>query len=156
ISGAWVLTEEKFLADQDLFSQIKVRAAIGKSGNNRISDDMWRYQYQVNGTGGPGWGEGSETGDEYYGNTGGATMPNPDIKWETTLTRNLAFDIQMFNDRLTITPETYWYTTTDLLYLSNIPTTTGYNQQMQNIGQVTSRGVELTVNAQVVKKKNAY
>ena len=156
ISGAWVATNEKFLADQDLFSQLKVRAAIGKSGNNRITDDMWRYQYEINTTGGPGWAEANQTGFEYYTNTGGRTLPNPDIKWETTLTRNLAFDIGMFKQRVTITPEVYWNTTSDLLYLSNIPTTTGYTQQMQNIGQVTNRGFELTINAEIIKSKNAY
>jgi TonB-dependent starch-binding outer membrane protein SusC len=156
VSGAWVLTNEKFLADQDMFSQLKVRAAVGKSGNNRITDDMWRYQYEINTTGGPGWGEANETGFEYYINTGGRTFPNPNIKWETTLTRNLAFDIGMFNERLTITPEVYWNTTTDLLYQSNIPTTTGYTQQMQNIGQVTNRGFDLTIVAQILQKKNTY
>lgn len=156
ISGAWVLTNEKFLANQTLFSQLKVRAAIGKSGNNRITDDMWRYQYEINSTGGPGWGEINETGFEYYVNTGGSTMPNPNIKWETTLTRNLAFDIGMFGGRLTITPEAYMNTTTDLLYLSNIPTTTGYTRQMQNIGQVTNRGFDLTINAQIIQRKEGY
>lgn len=156
IAGAWVLSQEEFLADQELFSELKVRASIGKSGNNRIEDDMWRYQYKINGTGGPGWGESNETGHEYYGNTGGGTMPNPDIKWETTLTRNVAFDIGLFNERVTITPEAYWNTTTDLLYLSNIPTTTGYTQQMQNIGQVTNRGFDLTVNTQIIRKERAY
>ncbi|MEJ6979641.1 TonB-dependent receptor [Pedobacter sp. P351] len=156
ISGAWVVSNETFMADQNLFSQLKIRAAMGKAGNNRITDDMWRYQYEISSSGGPGWGESNETGSEYYLNTGGRTIPNPDIKWETSLTRNLAFDIGMFDERLTITPEVYWNTTTDLLYLSNIPTTSGYTQQMQNIGQVTNRGFDLSVNAQIIKKQNAY
>lgn len=156
VSAAWVVTKEPFMNDQQLFSQIKLRAALGQSGNNRITDDMWRYQYEIVNTGGPGWGEATPNGYEYYTNTGGRTMPNPDIKWETTLTRNLAFDVGMFKDRLTFTPEVYWNTTTDLLYQSNIPTTSGYTQQMQNIGQVTNRGVELTLNAQVIKRKNSY
>lgn len=156
ISGAWVATNEKFLADQNLFSELKIRAAIGKTGNNQIDDDMWRYQYAINSVGGPGWGETNETGYEYYLNTGGKTIPNPNIKWETSLKRNLALDIGMFKGRLTITPEFYLNTTTDLLYLSNIPTTTGYTQQMQNIGQVTNRGFELTINAQIIQREKAY
>ncbi|MCH5690087.1 TonB-dependent receptor [Niabella sp. W65] len=71
ISGAWVATNERFLENQDIFSQLKVRAAVGKSGNNRITDDMWRYQYEISSSGGPGWGETNETGYEYYINTGG-------------------------------------------------------------------------------------
>lgn len=156
IGAGWVVTNEPFMADQDLFSQIKIRAAIGTAGNNQIDDDMWRYQYTVKGTGGPGWGEGSEAGSEYYTNTGGSVFYNPNIKWETSLTRNLAFDIAMLKDRLTITPEVYWNTTKDLLYTSNIPNTTGYSQQIQNIAQVSNRGFELAVNAQVIKSKKAY
>ena len=156
VSGAWSVINEDFMQHQELFSQLKVRAAFGMSGNNRIDDDMWRYQYQVISSGGPGWGENSETGFEYYINTGGVTLPNPNIKWETSLKRNLAFDIGLFKDRVTITPELYWNTTSDLLYLSNIPTTTGYTRQMQNIGQVTSRGFELTVNAEIIKQQKGY
>jgi len=156
ISGAWVVSNEDFMADQDFFSQLKIRAALGTAGNNRITDDMWRYQYSVVNTGGPGWGEQTENGYEYYTNTGGRTLPNPKIKWETTLTRNFAMDIGILKGRITVTPEIYWNTTSDLLYLSNIPTTTGYEQQMQNIGQVTNRGFDLTINAEVFQTQKSY
>ena len=144
------------MANQELFSQLKLRLAIGKAGNNRITDDMWRYQYEINSSGGPGWGEIDENGAEFYANSGGNTFPNPKIKWETTLTRNFAFDIGMFDSRLNITPEIYWNTTSDLLYQSNIPTTSGYSSQMQNIGQVTNRGFDLTVNARILEKKDGF
>ncbi|MBP1676531.1 MAG: TonB-dependent Receptor Plug Domain protein [Bacteroidetes bacterium] len=153
-SGAWVVSKEEFMKSQDLFSLLKVRLAVGMAGNNRITDDMWRYQYIINTSGGPGWGEKSQNGYEYYANSGGSTFPNTKIKWETTLTRNFAFDIGLFNDRITITPEVYWNTTTDLLYESNIPITSGYTKQMQNIGQVTNRGVELTINGTIIQKKD--
>jgi TonB-linked SusC/RagA family outer membrane protein len=156
VSGAWIATNEKFMERQNLFSQLKVRAAYGLTGNNEIEDDMWRYQYRINTGGGPGWGETNETGYEYYTNTGGSTLPNPNIKWETSIKRNLALDIGLFKDRVTITPEYYVNTTKDLLYESNIPTTTGYVKQMQNIGQVTNRGFELTINAQIIQKQKAY
>ena len=94
---------------------------------------MWRYVYTINSAGGPGFGELVENGDQWYGNAGGNSFPNRKIKWETTLTRNAAFDIGFFDNRLSITPEVYWNTTKNLLYMSDIPTTTGYTQQMQNI-----------------------
>ncbi|MFT3752420.1 MAG: TonB-dependent receptor [Paludibacter sp.] len=154
VSGAWIMTKENFMADQVVFSLLKLRMAVGKAGNNRINNDMWRYQYVINTTGGPGFGEVDQNGSEYYANSGGNTFPNTKIKWETTLTRNFAIDLGLFNDRITITPEVYWNTTTDLLYQSNIPITSGYTQQMQNIGQVTNRGVELTINADIIKTKD--
>jgi TonB-dependent starch-binding outer membrane protein SusC len=156
ISGAWELTQEKFMADQHLFSQLKLRAAVGKSGNDGIADDMWRQQFVITSSGGPGWGEVNQSGYEYYSNAGGNTFPNPNIKWESNLTRNLAMDFSLFNGRLTITPEVYMNTTTDMLYTSQINTVSGYGTQTQNIGQVTTRGYELTINAKIVETKNAF
>ncbi len=105
------------MQSQDVISNLKRRASIGLAGNNNFSDDMWRFLYTVNSTGGPGFGEAVENGDSWYANSSdGKTYPNPKIKWEKTLTRNAALDMGFFNDRLTITPEFYWNTTTDLLY----------------------------------------
>lgn len=150
-AGAWVLSEEGFLKDVDWINQLKIRASIGMSGNNNIDNDMWRYLYSINSTGGPGFGETTQFGEQWYVNRGGNTFANKDIKWETTLTRNLAADITLFDARLTITPEVYWNTTKDLLYRSDIPSATGYLSQMQNIGQVTSKGLELTVSGDILR-----
>lgn len=155
ISGAWVLSKEGFLENNPIISNLKLRASIGLAGNNRIDNDMWRNLYAVNTTGGPGFGEAVENGEQWYGEGSGKSIfLNTKIKWETTLTRNLAFDLGLFNDRLTITPEVYWNTTKDLLYKSDIPSTTGYIQQMQNIGQVTNKGFELTINGDILRGKD--
>lgn len=154
ISGAWVLSKESFLENNPIISNLKLRAAIGLAGNNRIDNDMWRYLYSVNTTGGPGFGEVTENGEKWYGNASGSTFANTKIKWETTLTRNFAFDLGLFGDRLTITPEVYWNTTKDLLYKSDVPSTTGYTQQMQNIGQVTNKGFELTIGGDILRGKD--
>lgn len=152
-STAWIISKEEFMENYPIFSLLKLRAAIGTSGNNRISDDLWRYQYSVSNSQAPGWGEIDDIGWEYYVNSE-STFPNQKIKWETTLTRSAALDIQMFDDRLSITPELYWNTTHDLLYRSEIPGTSGYQYQMQNIGQTTNRGWELTVNGTIIQKKD--
>ena len=153
VSGAWVLSEEEWW-NKNIFSNFKIRAAYGLAGNNDIGDDMWRYQYAINASGGPSWGENTltENGEAYY--AASKTFPNEKIKWETTVNRNLAFDISMFKGRLSITPEFYWNTTRDMLYTSLIPTTTGYSQQVQNVGQVTNKGIELTINYQLFQKKD--
>lgn len=155
ISGAWVISRESFLERNEVISNLKLRAAVGMAGNNRIDNDMWRYLYTVNSTGGPGFGEAIENGEQWYGEASGKnTFPNTKIKWETTLTRNLALDLGLFNERLVITPEVYWNTTKDLLYKSDIPSTTGYSQQMRNIGQVTNKGFELTINGDILRGKD--
>ena len=154
ISGAWVVSEEKFMKRIKWINMLKLRAAIGMSGNNRIDNDMWRQLYEINTTGGPGFGETTLYGEQYYGNAGGAKFANKEIKWETTITRNIAADITLFGGRLTITPEFYWYTTKDLLYKSDIPSTLGYTSQMQNIGQVTTKGFEFSVNGDIIQGKD--
>ena len=154
ISGAWVLSEENFLNDVEWIDQLKLRAAVGLAGNNRIDNDMWRYLYSVNSTGGPGFGESTQFGEQWYGNQGGTTFANKDIKWETTLTRNLAADITLFGGRLTVTPEVYWNTTKDLLYKSDIPSSVGYISQMQNIGQVTNKGIELSISGDILRGRD--
>ena len=136
----------------DWISNLKLRVALGMAGNNSIDSDLWRYQYSIASNGGPSWGESTENGETYYASN--STFPNTKIKWETTVTRNLAVDLGLFNGRLTITPEVYWNTTRDLLYRTLIPTTTGYTRQMQNVGQVTNKGFELTINGDIIQKRD--
>ncbi|MBQ8673329.1 MAG: TonB-dependent receptor [Bacteroides sp.] len=155
LSGAWVISKEGFLENNTVISNLKLRAAIGMAGNNRIDDDLWRFLYQVNSTVGPAFNEQSDSKlQKWYGLGDGKTYPNPKIKWETTLTRNLAFDISLFGDRLNITPEIYWNTTNDLLYWSDVPTVSGYTKQMRNIGQVTNKGFELSINGDILRGKD--
>lgn len=154
VSGAWVLSEEDFMKDIDWINMLKLRAAIGMAGNNSIDSDQWRLQYSISSTGGPSWGESTENGETYYTGYNGGVFPNTDIKWETTVTRNLALDLGFFDGRLTITPEFYWNTTRDLLYKNLIPTTSGYTQQVQNVGQVTNKGIELTVGGDILRGRD--
>lgn len=154
ISGAWVISEEPFMKNVEWIDNLKIRAAFGLSGNNRIDNDMWRQLYAINSTGGPGFGEATQFGEQFYGNNGGAKFANRDIKWETTITRNIAADITLFGGRLTISPEFYWYTTKDLLYKSDVPSVIGYTTQMQNIGQVTSKGFELSISGDILQGKD--
>ncbi|WP_286333557.1 TonB-dependent receptor [Duncaniella freteri] len=152
VSAAWVLSEENFLKDAEWLNELKFRAAIGKAGNNNIDADMWRYLYTTKTEGGPAFGEVTPDGELWYGPAD--YLPNPELKWETTLTRNFAFDIALFNNRLRITPEYYWNTTSDLIYKADILSTVGYQWQYRNIGQVTNRGFELSVNGDILRGKD--
>ena len=152
VSGAWVLSEEPFMKNIDWITQLKLRAAVGLAGNNNINDDMWRLLSSVSSTGGPGLGEVTRYGEKYYSLPSAAR--NPDIKWETTITRNLAADIALFNGRVTITPEFYWNTTRDLLYATGLNPTVGYGSQMQNIGQVTNKGIEFSISGDILQGKD--
>ena len=63
-------------------------------------------------------------------------------------------DISLFKGRITLTPEVYWNTTRDLLYKCQIPTTTGYSQQWQNVGRVSNKGFELSINGDILRGKD--
>ena len=152
LSGAWDIKREAFMKDVKWIDQMKLRLAYGLAGNNNISDDMWRYLYTAANSGGPGFGETSANGQLYYSSP--SSFPNKDIKWETTVTRNIALDLSFFDRRLTITPEVYFNTTRDLLYKSTIPSVSGYSVQMQNIGRVTNNGFELTINGDLLRGKD--
>jgi TonB-linked SusC/RagA family outer membrane protein len=151
LSGAWSITEEPWMKNVKWLNMLKIRASWGLTGNNRIDNDMWRYLYSVSTSGGPGFGETTPNGEQYYSFGNGNKFTNEKIKWETNIKRNLAADISMFDGRLNITPEFYWNTTKDLLYLSDVPTTSGYTTQMRNIGKVSNRGAELSVNYDILR-----
>jgi TonB-linked SusC/RagA family outer membrane protein len=152
ISGAWVISEEPFMKKFDWISQLKLRVAIGLAGNNNINDDLWRQLFNISNTGGAGFGETTRYGEKYYSVSSSA--PNNDIQWESTITRNVAADISLFNGRVTITPEFYWNTTRDLLYSTGLNPTVGYDTQMQNIGQVTNKGIEFAVSGDILQGKD--
>ncbi|MBN1183891.1 MAG: TonB-dependent receptor [Bacteroidales bacterium] len=154
ISGAWVISNEGFFHGVKVINNLKLRAAYGLTGNNNIDNDQWRYLYVVKSTGGPGFGELTENGEQWYGAAGDKKITNEKIKWETIVKRNLAFDIGMFDNRISISPEIYWNTTRDMLYKSDIPSTTGFSEQVKNIGQVTNRGFEFTLNADIIRGKD--
>ena len=153
VSAGWVVSNENFMKDSaPVINNLKIRAAIGKAGKNLTKADMWNIVYGMSSSGGPGFGESTVNGELYYSVSD--YLPNPKIKWETTLTRNVAVDLSMFDNRLSITPELYWNTTSDLLHRVSMLTNTGYRYQWQNIGQITNKGVELTINGEILRGKD--
>ena len=152
VSGAWDIKREPFMKKVKWIDQMKLRVAFGLAGNNNISADLWRYLYNMEIEGGPGFGETTQYGEMFYEKP--SEYPNTDLKWETTVTRNFAIDMQFFGGRLTVTPELYFNTTRDLLYHSTIPAVTGYTRQYQNIGKVQNNGFELTINGDILRGKD--
>lgn len=148
-SVAWRISEEKFLKET-IVSDLKIRLSIGASGNNRIASDLWKSTYALSTSKTPGWNEVINT---YYAN-GSSYLPNPSLKWETTITNNLGLDFGFFNGRLSGSLDIYINNTKDLLVPSTIPQTTGFSEQQTNIGETQNKGVELTLNAQLVRKQD--
>lgn len=146
---AWRMSEEEFIRNIKAISDLKMRFSYGAAGNDKISSDQWRALFAPSDNRPIGFGDVPQS---YY-TYSSSQLPNPDLKWETTITRNLGLDFALFKNRINGTFDAYWNTTKDLLLASAIPPTTGFSTQMQNIGQTSNRGVELAFNAELLRKK---
>jgi len=148
---AWRVSNEDFLKNSKTISNLKVRLSYGLSGNDRIGADLYAKYYGVSRTRSVGWGE----KDHYYYNIFNPNyLSNPDVKWETTYATNFGIDFGFFKERITGTLELYHNTVKDLLVPSDIPGVSGFSKIMTNVGQTSNKGVEFSMNAAVVQKKD--
>ncbi len=146
---AWRLYDEPFMENtKDWLSNLKLRMSYGASGADNINSNLWLETWSSlsssnNHT--PINGEFST----FYRPDG--LLANPDLKWETTISRNIGLDYGFINNRINGSLEVYWNTTKDLLMAVPVDNTTGYSYQFQNFGQTSNRGFELSLNADIVK-----
>ena len=151
-SIAWRLSNEPWMKKVRFISELKLRASYGLAGNNRINDDLWHSVYSVkSGTTAP---EFNNEEYNYYQFADQTYLYDPTLKWETTITRNIGLDFGFFKGRLEGTLDMYWNTTKDLLVPTIIPNSSGYGRQMTNVGETSNRGVEITLEGQVVQSKH--
>jgi len=148
-SVAWRASDEKFVKDLNLFSDLKFRVSYGEAGNNRITNDSWRLLFQAMANKPYGAGGLNQT---YYNYVNTTTLPNTGLKWETTTSRNLGVDFGLFKNRLTGTLDLYKNTTKDLLVNNDIPAQTGFTTQLINVGQTSNKGIELSLNGTILNK----
>ncbi len=150
---AWRISDEKFMKNtQNWLSNLKLRLSYGTAGNNRINSGLIYSTFSMSGNTdkAPFFDENRAT---MLGH--GSTLSNPNLKWETTITRNLGIDFGFFNNRLSGSIDAYWNTTKDLLMQTEIPSNTGYTYQYQNFGKTSNKGVELQLNAVILDTKKA-
>ena len=145
LGASWNIDEEKFLKGNRIINELKLRASIGTVGNQEIGDYRSLATYG--------------TTSYYFGgvrNTGYVrnNLENPDLKWETTASYNIGFDLSLLNDRLHFVFDAYYKKTSDLLLSIPVEQTTGFSSQLKNIGNVTNKGIELAVNANIIQQKN--
>jgi len=135
-SLGWVMTEEPFMRWVP-FSYLKLRASYGLTGNAAIGNfpslGLW--------------------GTANYGGTPGMTprqIANPGLKWERTTQGNLGLDFAFFNDRWSGEFDVYNKDTRDLLLSVNLPGTSGFATQLQNVGQMNNRGFDFMLNGRIL------
>lgn len=148
-SLAWRLEQEEFLNDIDWLSQLKLRVGFGITGNQGIqpyatfSDYSQIIDYAT------------ATGDRLLA-MAVTNLQNDGLKWERTSSWNGGLDFGFFNSRLTGTVDVYQKKTTDLLISRSLPASSGFNSVMVNQGALENKGIELSLNADVIRKKNGW
>lgn len=145
-SLAWRISDEKFMDSvRNWFNNLKLRASYGKSGNARVGS-YWRQTYSPV----------TNTKNLYYQNEIGQSslqpstrLRNENLTWESKYSTNLGLDMTFWN-RLNVTFDFYNDVTKDLIMEIQLPSVSGYRTQYQNLGQTTNRGVELSLNANLI------
>lgn len=146
-SVGWRISNEEFMRKQTIFSDLKIRAGYGATGNlpsslypsyNVLNVSGGQYMYDPGGPSYPGLGL-------------NGTAANPNIKWEQTNQLNIGTDMAFFNNRLRATADYYSKHTTNLIYTSNLPPSSGQSNVVVNLpGKVINHGVEVTLSGDIL------
>jgi TonB-linked SusC/RagA family outer membrane protein len=146
-SLAWRISNESFMSSlKPTLNDLKLRVSYGQAGNNRIGNFLYKTLfvptafYNLN--------------DIITSAYNPASLANPSLKWETTISRNLGLDAGFFNSRLTLSADVYKNTTKDLLVDVAISPTNGYLSQIANVGSTSNTGVELQIGGTPIQNKD--
>jgi iron complex outermembrane receptor protein len=148
---AWKLKEESFLKSSKLFSDLKLRLGWGVTGQQEMGDARFLYLEP--------YSTGNSNSQYVFGTVPySVAVPNfrnVNIKWEETTTMNVGLDFGFFNNRLTGSVEAFSKVSKNLLSYAAISDGSNFsNAGFQNIGSLSSKGVEVTLNAAIVKSTN--
>lgn len=148
-SVAWNVSNEEFMKAQDVLSNLKVRVGYGVTGNSGISP----YQSMVTLGGGNAY---LNPNGQWLQTWGPSRNPNDNLKWEKKKEWNFGVDFGVLNNRLTGALDVYKRTADDLLMSGvTVPTPANiHSSSTLNIGSITSSGLEMTLNAIPVVKKD--
>ncbi len=150
---AWRISSEPFMKKTtNWLDDLKLRFSYGTAGNNNIpadqtspiwssSNSTWLNQFNSF------WTSGLASGQS------GTFASNPDLTWETTITRNVGLDFTLFKSKLTGSIETYWNTTKDLLIAFPV-SGSGYDYQYRNLGETENKGLEISLTWNAINKKD--
>lgn len=145
-SVAWNLHKENFLQNVKWLNEAKFRASYGQIGNQAIEPygslaTAENAFYVSNGT-------------PVVGYLPGSSLPNPNLKWETTTTLNMGLDFSTFENRFSGSIEVYRSNTTDLLVDRQLPTVLGYSRIPSNLGEIENSGIEVSATAYIIESQD--
>jgi TonB-dependent starch-binding outer membrane protein SusC len=139
-SAGWVMSKEPFLENNHALSFLKLRLSYGVTGNAGIGEFNYLGLYGVS---------------SYNGSAGlyPSTLANPNLRWEKTAQLDAGVDYGFLDDRINGELDYYVKNTSDLLLDVPVPSTTGFTTQLQNVGKMQNKGVEIELNADILVKR---
>ncbi|WP_167014636.1 TonB-dependent receptor [Chitinophaga sp. Cy-1792] len=142
LGASWRIIEESFMKDQHVFSDLKIRASQGTSGNANFGNyqAMALYKYDIAYNGSP--------------SSRPFTIGNPNLTWEKSSNTNLGIDMGFFENRLTASVDLYYKKNTNLLQELPISMTNGFATMSQNVGSIANKGIEASVSSRNIEHKN--
>ncbi len=144
VAGSWRIAGEKFMQDNPVISDLRIRASYGVNGTLPASN--YGYMSLMGFTA------------KYMNNPGGTlnTVGNNDLSWETSYTNNIGLDFGLFSQRLRGTVEYFNRDSKDLLQDVPISTVTGFSSALKNIGQINNKGIEIELSGDILNNKNGW
>lgn len=135
----WRLSQESFLKENKVITNLKIRGSFGITGNQEIGNYKSLAQLKV---------------DNYIYNDTEIqgfyeTIGNPDLKWERANQFDIGIDLSLWN-RIHVTADYYHRKTSDLLYNVPIPSTSGFSSMLSNVGSVLNKGWELSITGNII------
>ncbi len=135
-SLGWIMSEENFIKNIEAISFLKLRASYGLTGNSEIGNFASRGLYSGNGS---------------YGGLAGqipSQIENPDLSWEETAQLDLGLDFGIIKNRVNGSFDYYDKKTNGLLLNVPVPETTGFATYTKNVGKLTNKGFEVSLNSE--------
>ncbi|MFN7186736.1 MAG: SusC/RagA family TonB-linked outer membrane protein, partial [Cyclobacteriaceae bacterium] len=145
IAVGWNVTKENFMSGLDFISTLKPRFSWGVTGNQNGIGDFQSFGL---------WGGGANYTD--FPGTEPQQLANPNLKWETTTQTNVGIDLAFMNDRWRLTFDYYNKQTKDLLLAVPVPRTTGFNELVQNFGEMENKGFELGLGGVILDRDGLF
>lgn len=143
VGGAWIINRESFMSGtSNWIDMLKLKASIGQQGNDSTASFAYTDTYNLT------------KATETTMSPSIRLLGNEDITWETTTNANIGLEFGLFGNRLSGSLDVYNKKTTDLLFWISIPESAGTRGYYGNIGDIANTGVELTLNAGLVRTKN--
>jgi TonB-linked SusC/RagA family outer membrane protein len=143
---AWRVSEEAFLKNNPVISNLKLRTSYGLTGNSEIPPYSSLSLLSAN--------YATIYSDNRITGTGINRLANPNLRWEKTAQTDVGVELGLFKGRITLEADYYYRLTTDMLLDAPVPRTSGYATIRRNIGSMENRGFEFGINTVNVEKGN--